>query len=104
MIFQAGRNWQPSSVIRFEDEGGKPPTSAPFEAPGEHSMTIRTIGAAVALGYGDGPVMHRASRTSQEHGARLLLVHVIESLPATADLSLPADEEPVSRVLVADGP
>lgn len=65
-------------------------------------MTIRTIVAAVALENGDEPVIHRASRISQEHGARLLLVHVIESLPATADLPLPADEETVSRVLVAD--
>src|SRR5690554_6090769 len=65
-------------------------------------MTIRTIVAAVALENGDEPVMHRASQIAQEHGARLVLVHVIESLPATADLPLPAEAETVSKVLVAD--
>ncbi len=64
-------------------------------------MTIRIIVAAVALENGDEPVVHRAFQIAQEHGARLVLVHVIESLRATAVLPLPA-EEAVSRVLVAD--
>lgn len=65
-------------------------------------MTIKTIVAAVALENGDEPIAHRAIQIAQEHGARLIIIHVIESLPTTADLPLPAEEETISRVLVAD--
>lgn len=66
-------------------------------------MAIRTIIAAIALAPGDGPVAARAMRLAEEHGARLVLVHAIESLP-TADPALPApaDEAAVSEVLMAE--
>lgn len=66
-------------------------------------MTIKTIVAAIALENGDEPAAHRATQLAQEHGARLILVHVIESLPTPdPDLPPPADEDAVSRVLIAD--
>lgn len=66
-------------------------------------MRIKTIVAAIARENSDEPVAHRAIQLAQEHDARLILVHVIESLPAPdPDLPLPADEGAVSGVLIAD--
>lgn len=66
-------------------------------------MTIKTIVAAIARENGDEPVAHRAIQLAQEHEARLIFVHVIESVPAPdPHLPLPADEKAVSRVLMAD--
>lgn len=66
-------------------------------------MTIRTIVAAIALENGDEPVARRAIQLAAAHGASLVLVHAIESLPASdPDLPSPAKEEAIAKVLAAE--
>lgn len=50
-------------------------------------MAVKTILAAFALEAGDDPVPARAVSLARQHGARLIVLHVIEALP---DDSLPA--------------
>lgn len=70
---------------------------------GTGERAIRTIVAAIALENGDGPVARRAIRLAAGHGARLVLAHAVESLPAPdPDLPPPAKEHAVSGVLTAD--
>lgn len=65
-------------------------------------MAIKTIVAAIALENGDEPVARRAIQLAGQHGAGLVLVHAIESLPAQdPDLPLPAKEEALSEALAA---
>ena len=45
-------------------------------------MTIKTILAAVALEGHDDPVAGRAAQLAEQHGARLIAVHVIEDIDA----------------------
>lgn len=66
-------------------------------------MAIKTILAAIALENGDEPVAQRALQLAAEHGARLILVHAIESLPAPdPELPLPIAEETISGMLATD--
>lgn len=66
-------------------------------------MTIRTIVAAIALENGDEPVARRAIQLAAAHGASLVLVHAIESLPASdPDLPSPAKEEAIANVLATE--
>lgn len=66
-------------------------------------MTIKTIVAAIALENGDQPVARRAIQLAAEHEAKLILVHAIESLPASdPDLPSPANEEAIAEVLAAE--
>lgn len=66
-------------------------------------MSIRTIIAAIALENGDEPVARRAIRLAADHGAKLILVHAIENLPAPdPDLPSPANEQAVADVLAAE--
>lgn len=65
-------------------------------------MTIRTIIAAIAL-ENDEPVARRAIQFAAGHGAKLILVHAIENLPAfDADLPSPANEEAIAEMLAAE--
>lgn len=66
-------------------------------------MTIQTIVAAIALENGDELVAQRALQLAAEHASRLILVHAIESLPASdPDLPSPAKEDAIDRLLAAD--
>lgn len=66
-------------------------------------MTIQTIVAAIALENGDELVARRALQLAAEHASRLILVHAIESLPASdPDLPSPAREDAIARSLTAD--
>ncbi|HRO58165.1 MAG TPA: universal stress protein [Burkholderiaceae bacterium] len=66
-------------------------------------MAIKTIVAAIALENGDEPVARRAIQLAAEHEAKLVLIHAIESLPAS-DPGLPSTvkEEAIAEVLAAE--
>lgn len=66
-------------------------------------MVIQTIVAAIALENGDEHVARRAIQLAVEHGARLILSHAIESLPAPdQDLPPPAGNAAIAGVLATD--
>lgn len=66
-------------------------------------MAIQTIVAAIALENGDEQVVRRAIQLAVEHGARLILSHAIESLPAPDhDLPSPAGSAAIAGVLATD--
>lgn len=61
----------------------------------------KTIIAAIALEDGDESVVLRATRLAAGHGARLVLLHVIESLPDGGIFEM-VQADDITRLLVAD--
>lgn len=62
---------------------------------------IKTIIAAIALEDGDESVVLRATGLAARHGARLVLLHVIESLP-DGDISELVQADGITSLLVAE--
>lgn len=63
-------------------------------------MSLKTILAALALESDTDPVAGRAMQLAAQHGARLLLVHVVETPRAGAgDLAAPLDDAALAVIL-----
>ena len=66
-------------------------------------MTIKTILAAVALEGHDDPVAGRAAQLAEQHGARLIALHVIEGLDAEKQyFPAHADRRAINEILKAN--
>lgn len=65
-------------------------------------VTNKTIIAAIALEH-DEPLSLRAIQFAADHEAKLILVHAMESLPASnADFPIPANKEAITEFLAAE--
>lgn len=102
--FQTAGSLLPSCAILCRSTGRRwrPYLAVSCTALGK-ALTIKTILTALALKSGDDPVAGRTAQLAEQHGARLIVLHVTEG--STLDevlLPPPVEQEKVARILDAE--